>query len=141
MVKKETLKIPENNHAGNVILFTIASSESDIRLCIIINKVFQINLSLADDLDVKGNNEVLFKKYFYEDDIEDEKFILLPNLHPSGIYLFPELKNIDYIFIISSESKRNKFEAQIKNLKGTPGISAVFKLDPSSLKSFKKIQL
>jgi hypothetical protein len=142
VAKKETLKIVENEILENIALYTIASSETDIRLCMLINKVFQINLSLADDMVVKDSNLTLsFKKYSYEEEVEGEKYILLTNQHPSGKYLFPEYKKIDFIFIISSETNRMKYDAQIKNLKENQGISAVFKLDPSSVKSYKRLVL
>lgn len=142
MTKKETLKLSDIGNNEKIVLYTFASSESDIKMCMLINKVFHINMSLSEDLIIKSASESInFKKYCYEEEIEGEKYTLLLNQHPTGKFLFPEYKKIDYILIISSESNRQQFEHQIKILKEVPGISAIFKMDPSSVKSFRKLAL
>jgi hypothetical protein len=139
VTKKATLRLSDEDKE-KVILFTITSSESDIRMCMLINQVFKINMSLSDDLIIKFATETIgFRKYQFEEEIEEEKFTLLVNRHFSGKYLFPEYKKIDYIFVISSELNANHFERQIKALKDLSGVSAIFKIDPSTVKSFKRI--
>jgi hypothetical protein len=140
VTKKETLRLA-NDDQGKVLLYNIACSESDIRMCMHINKVFQIQMSLSEDLIVKISNEsVGFRKYQYIDETEDEKYTLIINQH-AGKYLFPEYKKIDFILIINSEMNSQSYEDKIKRLKEQEGISAIFKTDPASVKSFKRILL
>lgn len=125
----------------NVMLYTIASSESDIRMCMIINEIFRINMSLADDLIVKSVSlDVGFKKYMSDEEVEEEKILLFINHHPSGKYLFPELKKVDYLLVIKTEVNKG-FSEKIKELKNTPGVTAVIRIEPSSTKSFKHLIL
>jgi hypothetical protein len=141
MTKKETLRL-SNDDNGNVLLFTIVSSESDLHICMLINKAFQISMSLSDDLEIKYASGIIgFKKYQFEQEVEEERFTLLINHHSTGKYLFPEFKKIDFILIISSESNHVRFENQIKKLKESPGVSAIFRVDPSTIKSYKRIGL
>jgi hypothetical protein len=142
VAKKETLKLSGLENKERVILYTIASSESDIRLCMMINKAFRVSMSLSDDLLVSISSEyVRFKRYQFEDDTEGEKFILLINRHPSGKFLLPEFKKIDYILIISTSVNEHQFDDAIRTLKENNGISAIFKIEHKSVRSFKRIIL
>jgi hypothetical protein len=140
VVKKETLKLAHLRLDENVLIYTISSAESDIRVCGIINKIFNIGLSLTDDLVVTiKSSTVNFRRYQHESDEGIEKYMFLVN-HSQGYYLLPELKKIDYIFLILTESLTLDINAPLEQLRINPGISAVFSLDPSSLKSFSRIK-
>ncbi len=139
-MKKETLKLSQFNKDEIINLFSIVSTESDLQVCYILNGIFQIGLSLADDVIVSDKtNKMAFKKYFYEDEEGNEKYILLINRNNNS-YLFPELKKVDYLFIFIAETVPLSFEKAIIQLKKNAGISAVLKIDPGSLKSFHSNQ-
>ena len=140
MIKK-TLRLSNIDDNKNILLFTIASSESDIHLCLLINKIFKISLSLSEDLIGPFNSSSTgFRKYEYEK-IEEEKFILIINRNSSGKILMPELKKIDYIFLIISEIPATSYDRRIQQLKEDNTITAIFKLDPVTVKSFSKLKL
>jgi hypothetical protein len=140
MVKKETLKLSRLDKDENVLLYTIVSAESDLQVCRILNNVFGIGLSLADDIIINNKAaRVGFRKYFYENEEGIEKCLFFVNRNQNN-YLMPELKKIDYIFIIVTESSPSDFALQVQQLKTHTGISAVFYMDPSLLKSFHRIQ-
>ena len=142
MTKKETLKVSNFDDNENILLFTIVSSESDIHLCLLINKIFKISLSLSDDIIVPSKNESFgFRKYECEDPEEGEKFILLVNKNNSGKYLFPEFKKIDYIFIVISEMPNISYDKRLLHFKEDKAVSAFFKIDHLKVKSFSKIKL
>jgi hypothetical protein len=139
-VKKETLKIERLDKDENVLLFSIVSAESELQVCRLINSVFGISLSLTDDIIVPNKAYPTgFKKYYFENEEGTEKFLLIINRILNN-YLLPELKKIDYIFLIVSESSLGDFTNKIQQLKTFAGISAVFYNDPSIIKSFSRIQ-
>jgi hypothetical protein len=111
-------------------------------LCLLINKLFKISLSLSDDLIVPFKPEPAgFRRYEFENDEEGEKFILLLNRNSSGKYLMPEFKKIDYIFLIISEMSGIGYDKRIQLLKDNSAITAIFKIDPASVKSFNKLKI
>jgi hypothetical protein len=141
VVKKEILKVSNFDDNDNISLFTIASSETDIHLCLLINKIFKISLSLSDDLLVPAKTGPAgFRKYEFENDEAGEKFILLLNHNSSGKFLLPEFKKIDYVFLIISEMDGKAYEKRIKLLKENTALTALFKIDPATVKSFGKIK-
>lgn len=140
-MKKETLKVADNDLQDDLLLYAISSSESDIRICQTINRILGINLALAESLSVsKGKKVFKYRRYIYESEEEIEKFLLLVNRN-EGIFLFPELKKIDYIFIVITESPKAPIEDYMQRLKVLPEITALYKVDQLTLKSFNKIPL
>jgi hypothetical protein len=142
VVKKQTLIMSDSNSAENLLLYTIASSESDIHLCLLINKIFKISLSLSEDFEVVSKNfSNKFRKYEFENEEDGEKFILLSNRNNSGQVLMPEFKKIDFILLIISETPAANYEKRIQLLKDDNAIAAIFKIDPTSVKSFGKLKI
>jgi hypothetical protein len=140
-VKKETLNLSALDKNDNVLLYSIVSADSELQVCRVVNTVFEIGLSLADDIVIPGKSSSLFfRKYYFENEDASEKFSLFKNRNQNN-YLLPELKKIDYVFLIISESPASHFHEAIKQLLTYPEISAVFNLDVASIKSFQKIHL
>jgi hypothetical protein len=139
-VKKETLKLSALDKNDNVLLYSIVSADSELQVCRVVNTVFEIRLSLADDIVISGKaSKLSFRKYYFENEDASEKFMLICNRNQNN-YLIPELKKIDYLFLIISETSAPGFHESINQLKTYPEISAVFNLDAASIKSFQKIQ-
>lgn len=138
-MKKNHLKVDNLNVQDNINLYSIASSESDIRICYILNQILGINLSLAEDLVIKNkNSQQSFRNYYYESDHGTEKYYLILN-NNAGIHLLPELKKIDYIFLTIADTSIYGMEASIQKIKNQAGISAVIPIDSNKIKSFSKI--
>ncbi len=139
-MKKQQLKVDDNNKQDNVHLYSIASSESDIRICYILNQILGIDLSLAEDIVIQNKNLVLnFRNYSFESDHGTEKYYLIIN-RSDGNFLFPELKKIDYIFVTFSETLISGMESSIQKIKSQAGISAIIPIESSKIKSFNKIK-
>jgi hypothetical protein len=142
VIKKEILKVSNFDDNENVLLYTIASSEADLHLCILINKIFKIKLSLSDDLVVPSKPEPAgFRKYLFENEEEGEKYFLLLNRNNSGKFLLPEYKKIDYILLIVTEMNAGRYDKALQQLKGNRAITAIFKIDPLTVKSFNKLKI
>jgi hypothetical protein len=140
-VKKEVLKLADKNFQEDVLLYAISSSESDIRICQIINRILKINLALTESLEITKKNSVHhFRRYVFESEEEIEKFLLIVN-RSEGNYLFPEIEKIDFILVIITESPKEPFDTDIQKLKLLPEIAAIYKVDQFTLKSFNKLTL
>jgi hypothetical protein len=138
-VKKETLKVIDDGIHENVLLYAISSSSSDIRICQTLNRILGINLVLADNLEIiKRKTNIGFRQFTYESHEDIEKFILVVNRN-AGNVLFHELKTIDYVLLILTESPKGIIETSIRKLKDLPEISAIYKVDHKLLKSFSQI--
>ncbi len=121
-------------------LYSIASSESDIRICYLLNQILGINLSLAEDLIIHNkNSQQNFRNYYYERNHGSEKYYLILN-RTHGIYLLPELKKIDYIFLTLADTAIGNMEVWIQEIKKRSEISAIIPIDPGKIKSFNKIK-
>jgi hypothetical protein len=139
-VKKKRLKVENNISQDHINLYSIASSESDIRICFIINQTFGIDLSLAEDLIVQRKDTSWnFRNYFFERDHYADKFYFIIN-RDNGSYLLPELNKVDYLFLIISESGIADLDLFILKLKKQPEISAVIPIDPGKIRSFNKLK-
>ena len=139
-MKKKQFKVPKLDLKDKVSLYSISSSESDIRICYIINQVVGINLSLTEDIIVRvKSSQQAFKNYYYESEHGTEKYYLIINRNNYN-YLIPELKKVDYLFLCVSETIITNLELFIKQIKAYPEISAVLKIDPAEIKSFNRIK-
>lgn len=140
-MKKETLNISALDIEGNRLLFSIVSSDSDLKICMLINNSLGISLALDEEIAVKRKSRLIrFRKYVYENDEMLEKYILFSNF-AEGEYLFPELKKNDFLLLINTESDTNSMEDRVNKLKQFPEISGLFKIEPSRIKSLRKIKV
>ena len=125
----------------NRLLYSMVSSESDLQICMLINKCLEISLALDEDIVIKRKSrDIRFRKYMYENDELIEKYILFSN-YAEGEYLFPELKKNDFLLLISTESVTANLEDRVSQLRTLPQISGIFKIEPSSIKSLRKIKI
>jgi hypothetical protein len=140
-VKRKRLKVDDAEIRDKARLYSIASSESDIRICYILNQILDIDLSLAEDIVIQNKNLVLkFRNYYYESDHGTEKYYLIINRSDSN-FLFPELKKVDYIFMTIADTIISGMESSIQKIKSQAGISAIIPIESGKIKSFNKIKL
>ncbi len=138
-MKKATIKLSESTRSDITLLFAIASAESDLRICLMLNQALSINLSLADNLEIiSKKNIVSFRRYTYEGEEGIEKYTMFINRNGTN-YLFTEIKKIDFILLIQSEGSLTAVEKTINQLKSSPEFTAIYKLDPAALKSFDRL--
>lgn len=125
----------ENNSTGEVALFGIVSHEPDYKLSLILNKKLRISLSNNSPviIDPPGDEQV-FSRYSWLNKSSDESYNLISNRSGNN-FLLKNLKNIDYILRVH-ESERVKSIEKVKSaLKGTESITALFIIDPETIKT------
>ncbi len=133
------MKVPVSSGSESNLLFAIASAESDLRICMILNQTLFINLSLAENLQLMRKQRIIsFRRYSYEGEEGIEKYSFFINRNGSD-YLLPEIKKIDFILHIQSEGPLASLENLIQQLKAIPEITAVYKLDHKVFKSFERL--
>jgi hypothetical protein len=138
-VKKEILRLDNNDSHQHLLLYAISSSASDIRLCQEINRVFGIGLTLSRNIELFQQDKTLtFRRYEYESHEEIEKYTLLVN-RQDGNVLMKELSKIDFILLIHTEAPKAFIEVSLQNLKSSPEITALYKYDPKKIRSFNRI--
>jgi hypothetical protein len=136
---KSVLKVKHPIHDGGILLFAIASAESDLRICLTLNRTLGINLSLTDDLQVSIKNTLVsFRRYTDEGDEGIDKYNFFINRNGS-VYLLPELKKIDYVLLIQSEGSLSVIEAKVLQLKSLQEFNAIYKVDLNSMKSLNRL--
>jgi len=138
-VRKSILKVEHTTHNDEILLFALVSAESDLRICLTLNRELGINLSLTDSLEVTIKKTIVsFRRYSYEGDEGIEKYNLFINRNGSS-YLLPELQKIDYILMVQSEGSLSGIEKGVIQLKLLQEFTAIYKLDHNSLKSFDRL--
>lgn len=138
-MKKEILQNTTLSGFDQTQVFTIVSGESDLKVCWIINSLLDINLSLSDDIVITSRkNSINFRRYQFISHDEFERYILMVNRHDGNI-LVPELKKIDYLFIIQSQVSLPSLETRMLQVKKHPLITALIQINYQSIKSFNRI--
>ena len=139
LLKKAKLKVPLSSGSESNLLFAIASAESDLRICMILNQALSINLSLAENLQIiRKQQTISFRRYSFEGAEGIEKYSLFIN-RSGPDYLLPEIKKIDFILHIQSEGPLTPLENLSQQLKAIPEITAIYKLDQKVSKSFERL--
>jgi hypothetical protein len=138
-MKKSILKYTEHN--DTVLIYAIASAESDLQICMKINQKLNINLTLGEDCEVLIKKEsILFRRYHYESEEIIEKYQLFVNrMH--GHFLFPELKKVDFLLIITTEASPASIESLLRELKERKEFTTFTKVSKDSLRSLNRIVL
>lgn len=123
------------------LLLGIASTENDYRLIWKINKTFNFSFERAGNHKVPAKNEkneLEFSHYTFEDEDTSIFYRILANKSEKGV-LLEELKNIDYLLIITGGFSETLVTSLIKKLKNTEHIQGIFRLSPASLKNRERL--
>lgn len=118
-------------------LLAIVSSLRNYRLCHFINKTLHTLLSKAEYLEIhssKKRQHLLFDLYLYKDEVSQLEYKLLSNKY-NGDYLIPEMKEVDFFFIIEGDLAEKSVSDALTSLKLLNVIQAIFEVDPNQLKS------
>jgi len=114
----------------------IVSSIKDYRLCHCINKTLLMNFARADDLMMvmnKQGDDTSFS-IFKDEEGEPEQFILIGN-KGSNAWFFPEIKNVDYLFIVKNPGSGFDAGLVIKRLRITEVITGAYPIAYEKFKS------
>jgi len=119
------------------IIWGINSSIEDYRLCLQLNQYLKWSLKRVQDIEfyspkIKGFKH--FNAYKYKNEADFYTLELIQNKN-SGHTLIPELKNIDYLFLLHGEDEYFEREAFTDLLGKIPGVQSAMQLKVDSLKS------
>lgn len=119
------------------IIWGINSSIEDYRLCLQLNQCLRWKLKREQEIEfyspqIKGFK--YFNTYKYKNEIDFYTIELIQN-RTNGNILIPELKNIDYLFLLHGEVEYFEPEIFTNLLIKIPGVQSVIELNVDSLKS------
>jgi hypothetical protein len=127
------LQISENN---SITLIGISSHENDYRLVWAMNNAFSFQFSRIENLVIfnqKLNNDLEFSRFIFTDEDKYLTYHLISNRCPDG-FLFPEIKNLDYLLQITGEVDSKQLAVMLKELKKVDIVSATFMINLKQLK-------
>lgn len=139
MTKKSHKLIVEDDF--HFFLVGISSHENDYRLSWAINTHLKMALKRADNLQIHNpriKQDQEFSLYQFTDLEKVLHYNLIANRCDNG-FLLEEMKNIDYVLKITGDASKNFSEQLVNKLKKIDIITTAFEIDPSELKSRKKL--
>ena len=119
----------------------ISSAENDYKLSWSLNQFLGINLIRIDNLEIyhkRLDDKQAFSQFEYVDEETLLQFRLISNRSVNG-YLLEEMTNLDYLLQISGDIDDRWMEDLIAKMNSIDGIILAFPLDPTTLKSRKKL--
>ncbi len=119
----------------------ISSAENDYKLSWALNQTLGINLVRLDNLEVyhkRLDDKQAFSQFEYFDEDTLVQYRLISNRSVNG-YLLEEMTNLDYLLQISGDMDEVWLENLIEKMNRIEGIILAFPLDPTTLKSRKKL--
>ena len=136
--KIHTLKEKESYDFG---LIGISSPENDYRISWILNNTMGYRLVRQEDLEVyhkRLEDPQAFHQFRYYDEETLLLYRLISNKCENG-YLLEELINIDYLIQVTGDIGKGFINGMVKDLNKVVGITLAFPIDPSTLKSKKRL--
>lgn len=133
--KKKIVKL-QISETNSFTLIGISSHENDYRLVWAMNNAFSFQFTRIDNLVIfsqKLNTDLEFSRFFFTDEDKYLTYHLISNRCPDG-FLFPEIKNLDYLLQITGEMNSKHLALFLKELKKVDIVSASFLIDPKQLK-------
>lgn len=114
--------------------FGLVSSEPDYKLSLILNRKLRINLKSILPVIIKDtkNSEMSFSRFSSPGEIS-MTFSLISNKSDKN-NLIKKLKNLDYILQVYDPENESTVDSLNSVLRETEGVTAVFIIDPVSLK-------
>jgi hypothetical protein len=133
--KKKIVKL-QISETNSFALIGISSHENDYRLVWAMNNAFSFQFTRIENLVIfnqKLSTDLEFSRFIYNDEDKYLVYHLISNRCPDG-YLFPEIKNLDYLLQITGELDSKHLAFVLKELKKADIVSATFMIDPKQLK-------
>jgi len=138
--KKQTLQLKVDKDI-RYRLIGISCHENDYRLVWAINSALKMEFVRMDNLIVhhpKLKQDLEFSRYSCHDEDRYFTYYLISNRCPDG-FLFPEIKNFDFLIQIVGELSDGEIQTLNQKLKKVEVISAVFILQPAKLKRIYQV--
>jgi hypothetical protein len=120
------------------VLIAINTPLKDYRVCHFINKHLNFELRKQPDLGIdiyQGTTEpAFFSIYHYQWETTETDFYFIANKGSEGL-LIPEMREVDYFFMIKNFIDDADLNHIISQLNRIPEIIAAVKIDPKKIKS------
>ena len=119
------------------LIWGINSNAEDYRLCWYLNHYLDWKLKRVDDIEFpnKKTKEFLhFNAYQYKNEIDFYTLELIQN-KKNGNILIPELKDIDFLFLLNGEVTYFEMDEFTNLLSKIPGVQSAIQIDVNTLKS------
>jgi hypothetical protein len=137
--KKKIVRLQISETHGYVLV-GISSHENDYRLVWAMNNAFSFQFTRIENLVIfnqKLGTDLEFSRFIFTDEDKYLTYHLISNRCPDG-FLFPEIKNHDYLLQITGEMDPKHLAVILKELKKVGIISAIFMIDPKQLKDAER---
>jgi hypothetical protein len=131
-IRRVQLKINQNDES---VLLGIVSAEPHYKLSLALNKELKISLKNSSPvtLATETGDEITFSRF--SDSLSSQNLTYDLTSNRSGKnYLVRKLKNIDYILRIHDPDNEINIDQAVSALRESECITAVFNIDPVSLK-------
>lgn len=133
-VKKVTRLRLENNQTDEFIFLGLVSSEPDYKLSLLINKKLRISLKNLTPVTIPGGQETeLHFSRFSAAENSGLAYTIFSN-RSGKEFLLKKLKNVDYIMIVHDPEREINSGKLASDIRETESVTAVFNIDPDSLK-------
>ncbi|MCU0473954.1 MAG: IPExxxVDY family protein [Bacteroidales bacterium] len=131
-ITRVQLKINQDNES---VLLGIVSAEPDYKLSLLLNRKLKISLKNLSPLVLPNGSggEIAFSRFSDSKSSPGLAYELISNRNGKN-FLLKKLKNIDYIFHINNHDNESDISHLASLLRNTECITAVFSIDPASLK-------
>ncbi len=137
--KKKIVKLMIGETTG-ITIIGISSHENDYRLVWAVNSALAFQFTRIENLVIfspKLNCNLEFSRFIFTDEDKYLTYNLISNRCPDG-FLFPEIKNLDYLVQITGELDPKHMVRIMKELKNVDIVSAAFRIDAKQLKDVDK---
>ncbi|HEX2395502.1 MAG TPA: IPExxxVDY family protein [Bacteroidales bacterium] len=137
---KKTLKLKIEKQI-NFKIIGISSHENDYRIVWEINEKLGMQFLRVTNLVVhiaRLKKDMEFSRYLFDDEDRYLKYFLISNRCPDG-FLFPEIKNLDFVLQIIGELTAPDLKGIEKKIKSLNVVSAAFTLQPEKIKGIGNI--
>jgi len=134
-IRKKTVKLKIEG-PSNFRLIGISSHENDYRMVWAVNEQMKMQFTRVDNLlvhHVKIQADMEFSRFLYHDEDRYLKLYLISNRCPDG-FLFPDVKNLDFLLQVTGEITDAELRELVKKLKSVSVISAVFILQADKIR-------
>jgi hypothetical protein len=131
-IKRVRLKVTRKVDS---VLVGIVSSEPDYKLSLSLNRKFNISLKNSDPVVCLADSgqEMIFSRFSDSSASQDLGYDLTSNRCGKN-FLLKKLKNIDYLLHVHNIGNEANTDQIISLLKNTEFVTAVFNIEPDSLK-------
>jgi hypothetical protein len=124
--------------AADFFALALVSPERDYKLCFLLNKALHINLDKAitvyniEKKSQSAETQLAFPAFIYFDEAEGLHYYIIKN-NNEGKYMLPQMKQVDYLFLLKGSQLEKNIEKIKKTLTDLPYIHSTFAIPNSYL--------